>query len=100
MSAPLQRQEISESPVEARVKRKPNYKLLWPLALGAPRASDQFSAMGLSLESEDGGCASCATKPLCGVTPQSVRFALVRLWVEGRHAYILMGATSCFAACV
>ncbi|CAK0786756.1 hypothetical protein CVIRNUC_009970 [Coccomyxa viridis] len=33
MSAPLQRHEISESPVEARVKRKPNYKLLWPLAL-------------------------------------------------------------------
>ena len=36
MSAPLHRQDKSDSSVEARVKRKPNYKLLWPLALGAP----------------------------------------------------------------
>ena len=35
MSAPLQRQETDDSPVEARVKRRPNYTLLWPLALGA-----------------------------------------------------------------
>ena len=36
MTAPLHRQEKVDSPVEARVKRGPNYKLLWPLALGAP----------------------------------------------------------------
>ena len=41
MIAPLQRHETSKSPVEARVKRGPNYKLLWPLALGAPRVPDQ-----------------------------------------------------------
>ena len=33
---PLQPQENGYRPVEARVKRGPNYKLLWPLALGAP----------------------------------------------------------------
>ena len=49
MSAPLQRQEESKSPVEARLKRGPNYKLLWPLALGAPRVATRIPNIRVGL---------------------------------------------------